>query len=74
MIGEAILGRIRLIARMSPVLRSFILGGADHRSHTKQNATLAAYIRWRNARDRPKTGFATDLSIRTCTDHPIKVA
>ena len=41
-------------------LRYFALNGTDHSSHTEQGAAIAAYIRWRNARTLPKTGFATD--------------
>jgi hypothetical protein len=55
-------------------LRYFTLNGTDHRTHAEQNAAIAAYIRWRNARAQPKTGFATDSPIRTWTDYPAKVA
>lgn len=55
-------------------LRYFALNGTDHRSHTEQNAAIAAYIRWRNARAQPKTGFATDSPIRTWTNYPANVA
>ncbi|WP_281199893.1 IS630 family transposase [Lentzea jiangxiensis] len=55
-------------------LRYFALNGTDHRSHTEQNAAIAAYIRWRNARARPKTGLATDSPIRTWTHYPAKIA
>ncbi|GAA2698627.1 MULTISPECIES: IS630 family transposase [Actinosynnema] len=55
-------------------LRYFALNGTDHLTHAEQNAAIAAYIRWRNARARPKTGFATDSPIRTWTDYPTKVA
>lgn len=55
-------------------LRYFTLNGTDHRTHAEQNATIAAYIRRRNARARPKTGFAADSPIRTWTHYPIKVA
>ncbi|EWM18922.1 hypothetical protein [Kutzneria sp. 744] len=55
-------------------LRHFALGGTDHRSHAEQNAAIAAYVRWRNARAQPKTGFATDSPIRTWTHYPTKVA
>jgi transposase len=55
-------------------LRYFALNGTDHRSHTEQNAAIAAYVRWRNARALPKTGFATDSPIRTWTHYPTKVA
>jgi transposase len=55
-------------------LRYFTLNGTDHHTHTEQNTAIAAYIRWRNTRARPKTGVATDSPIRTWTDHPTKVA
>jgi transposase len=55
-------------------LRYFALDGTDHRSHAEQNAALAAYLRWRNTRAKPKTGFATDSPIRTWTHYPTKVA
>ena len=55
-------------------LRYFALNGTDHRSHAEQNAAIDAYIRWRNARALPKTGFATDSPIRTWTHYPAKVA
>ncbi|GAA2682307.1 MULTISPECIES: hypothetical protein [Actinosynnema] len=47
---------------------------SPHRTHAEQNAAIAAYIRWRNARARPKTGCATDSPIRSWTDYPTKVA
>ena len=46
-------------------LRYFARGGTDHHSHTEQNAAIAAYVRWRNSRARPKVNFATDSQIRT---------
>jgi hypothetical protein len=46
-------------------LRYFALNGTDHRSHDEQNAAIAAYVRWRNARAQPKTNFAVDSPIRT---------
>ncbi|HEY9388420.1 MAG TPA: transposase [Mycobacteriales bacterium] len=54
--------------------RYFALNGTDHRSHTEQNAAIAAYIRWRNTRTAPKTNFATDPPIRTWTQYPAEVA
>ncbi|MER6145927.1 transposase [Streptomyces sparsogenes] len=51
-------------------LRYFALNGTDHRSHDEQNAAIAAYVRWRNARTEPKTTFAPDSPIRTWTRHP----
>lgn len=55
-------------------LRYFALDGTDHRSHAEQNAAIRAYLRWRNARAQPKTGFAKDSPIRTWTHYPTKVA
>ncbi|MFD4957039.1 IS630 family transposase, partial [Streptomyces sp. NPDC058451] len=46
-------------------LRYFALNGTDHRSHDEQNAAIAAYVRWHNARAEPKTNFAPDSPIRT---------
>jgi transposase len=45
-------------------LRYFALNGTDHRSHTEQNAAIGGYVRWRNARARPKHHFAINSSIR----------
>ncbi|MGP4018811.1 IS630 family transposase [Saccharopolyspora sp. 5N708] len=45
-------------------LRYFALSGTDHRSHTEQNAAIAAYIRWHNARTQPKQHFAINSPIR----------
>lgn len=58
-------------------LRYFALGGTDHRSHTEQNAAIAAYMRWRNTHAEPKTSFAPDSPIRIWTEYPhypVKVA
>jgi transposase len=55
-------------------LRYFARGGTDHRSHTEQNTAIAGYIRWRNHRCGPKTGFAIDSPIRTWTSYPAKAA
>ncbi|MFB7116021.1 IS630 family transposase [Streptomyces sp. NPDC056291] len=55
-------------------LRYFALNGTDHRSHGEQNAAIAAYVRWHNARAEPKTNFAPDSPIRTWTDYPAKAA
>ena len=55
-------------------LRYFALNGTDHRSHTEQNAAIAGYVRWRNARAQPKVNFAVNSSIRTWTDYPVKAA
>ena len=55
-------------------LRYFALNGTDHRSHTEQNAAIAGYVRWRNARARPKVNFAVNSPIRTWTNYPVKAA
>lgn len=55
-------------------LRYFALNGTDHRTHIEQNAAIAAYIRWRNARAEPKTNFASDSPIRQWTQYPAKAA
>ena len=36
-------------------LRYFVLGGTDHRTHTRQDETIDRYMRWRNAHAQPKT-------------------
>jgi hypothetical protein len=43
-------------------------------THAEQNAAIASFIRWRNVRAQPKTGFATDSPIRTWTRYPAKAA
>ncbi|MEU0662482.1 transposase [Streptomyces lavendulocolor] len=53
-------------------LRYFALNGTDHRSHSEQNAAIAAHVRWRNARAEPKTAFAPDSSIRSWTKYPAR--
>lgn len=55
-------------------LRYFALNGTDHRTHDEQNAAIAAYVRWRDARADPKTRFAPRLTIRTWTQYPAKAA
>lgn len=55
-------------------LRYFALNGTDHGSHGEQNATIGAYVRWRNARADPKTNFAPDSPIRQWTKYPTKAA
>ncbi|MFJ9683763.1 hypothetical protein ACIRP2_37965 [Streptomyces sp. NPDC101194] len=55
-------------------LRCFALNGTDRRTHEEQNASIAAYIRWRNARAEPKTSFAPDSPIRQWTEYPSKAA
>lgn len=55
-------------------LRYFALNGTDHRSHAEQNAAIAAYLRWRNARAQPKTNFAVNSPICTRSSYPAKAA
>ncbi|WP_232668825.1 hypothetical protein [Pseudonocardia sp. TRM90224] len=55
-------------------LRYFALNGTDHRSHDEQNTAIAAYVRWRNTRAKPKTSFAVDSPIRTWTSFPVRAA
>lgn len=55
-------------------LRYFALNGTDHRSHEGQNAAIAAYVRWRNARANPKTNLAPASPIRSWTEYPAKAA
>lgn len=55
-------------------LRQFALNGTDHRSHGEQNAAIAAYIRWYNARAEPKVSFAASSPVRSWTSYPAKVA
>ncbi|MDT7653327.1 MAG: hypothetical protein QOI36_4733, partial [Pseudonocardiales bacterium] len=43
-------------------------------SHEEQNAAIAAYVRWRNARANPKTNFAPASPIRSWTEYPAKAA
>jgi hypothetical protein len=71
--GEQLYRVLFVVDRGHP-LRYVALNGTDHRSHAGQNAAIAACIRWRDARARPKTGFATDSPIRSWTDYPAKVA
>jgi transposase len=54
-------------------LRYFALNGTDHQSHAEQDAAIGDYIRWRNQRARPKTGYATKSKIRH-PDYPFKAA
>ncbi|WP_446220672.1 hypothetical protein [Micromonospora sp. IBHARD004] len=37
---------------------SSALNGTDHRTHAEQDTAIGAYIRWRNHRAQPKSGFA----------------
>ncbi|MFD7648382.1 IS630 family transposase [Streptomyces albidoflavus] len=55
-------------------LRYFAPNGTDHRTHAEQNAAIAAYIRWRNARAEPKSNSAPDSPIRQWTEYPAKAA
>jgi transposase len=55
-------------------LRYFALTGTDHRTHAWQGEMIDRYIRWRNARARPKTGFAPNSVIRTWTGYQTNVA
>jgi hypothetical protein len=55
-------------------LRYFALNGIDRRSHDEQNAAIASYVRWRNARAQPKTNVAVNSPIRTWTSCSIKAA
>ncbi|MGW1958367.1 hypothetical protein ACWCPI_37420 [Streptomyces sp. NPDC001920] len=41
---------------------------------TSDNAAIAAYVRWRNARAKPKISFAPDSPIRSWTGYPAKAA
>jgi hypothetical protein len=43
-------------------------------SHDEQNAAIAAYVRWRNARIQPKVNFAVGSPICTWTSCPVKAA
>jgi hypothetical protein len=52
-------------------LRYFALNGTDHRSHDEQNAAIAAYVRWRNARQDQLRRRLTDPHL---TSHPAKAA
>ena len=45
-------------------LRYFALNGSDYRNHATQNRAIASYVRWRNARAKPKTKFAIGSKIR----------
>jgi len=55
-------------------LRYFALNGTDHRTHAEQGDAIAGYMRWRNARARPKRDFAPKSVIRTWTSYQNKVA
>lgn len=54
-------------------VRYFALNGTDHRTHAEQDTAIGAYIRWRNQRAQPKSGFATNSKIRH-PDYPFKAA
>ncbi|MFE1837364.1 helix-turn-helix domain-containing protein [Streptomyces sviceus] len=55
-------------------VRYFALNGTDHRCHDEQNAAIASYVRWRNARTKLKTNFVPDSPIRSWTDYPARAA
>jgi len=55
-------------------LRYFTLNGTDHRTHAEQGDAIARYLRWRNARAKPKRDFASGSVIRTWTSYQNKVA
>jgi transposase len=55
-------------------LRYFALNGTDHRTHAEQGDAIARYVRWRNARAKPKQDFASGSVIRTWTSYQNKVA
>jgi len=55
-------------------LRYFTLNGTDHRTHAEQGDAIARYLRWRNARAKPKRDFAPGSVIRTWTSYQNKVA
>lgn len=55
-------------------LRSFALGGTDHRTHAWQGEMIAAYMRPRNARAQPKRNFAPKSVIRTWSAGQVNVA
>ncbi|WP_282597496.1 IS630 family transposase [Rhodococcus sp. DMU1] len=48
--------------------RHSALNGTDHRSHAEQNAAIAAYMLWRNARG-TETRFAPDSPVRSWTEY-----
>ncbi|MBE1488220.1 hypothetical protein H4W31_003858 [Plantactinospora soyae] len=50
-----------------------VLDGTDHRSHTEQDTAIGDYIRWRNRRAQPKSGFAINSKIRH-PDYPLRTA
>ncbi|WP_249162335.1 hypothetical protein [Actinospica acidithermotolerans] len=55
-------------------LRYFALNGTDHRSHAKQNAAIAGYVRNYDKQARPKTNFAQSSPIRSWTSYPAEAA
>jgi transposase len=54
-------------------VRYFSLNGTDHRTHREQDKAIGDYIRWRNHRARPKSGFAINSKIRH-PDYTLKAA
>jgi hypothetical protein len=70
-----VLGDLRLLGELNrDALRYFALNGTDHRSHTEQNAAIAAYVRWRITRAQPKVTLAVGSSIRPWSNSPVKAA
>jgi hypothetical protein len=47
--------RLSWIEAEFAALRYFALNGTDHHARAEQTDAVAAYIRWRNARAKPKT-------------------
>jgi hypothetical protein len=48
---------------LTVTLRYFGLNGTDHRTHAEQGNAIGQYLRWRNARARPKRDFAPSSVI-----------
>nr|WP_231929624.1 transposase [Micromonospora inositola] len=65
--------RLNWIEAEFAAVRYFALNGTDHRSHAEQDAAIGDYIRWRNHRAKPKSGFTTGSKIRH-PDYPFKAA
>jgi hypothetical protein len=55
-------------------LRYFALNGTGHRSRAGQGDAIARYLRWRNARAKPKRDFASGSVIRTWASYQNKIA
>ncbi|PSK67156.1 hypothetical protein B0E53_00884 [Micromonospora sp. MH33] len=56
--------RLNWIEAEFAAVRYFALNGTDHRTHAEQDTAIGDYIRWRNQRARPKSGFAINSKIR----------